>query len=163
MRENYRYILARICPPARTFEAKEVYMAAAEAFSSLFGEIESARAWIAVMECSGQHAIFRFRRGTDPMVEAALASVCRIGETFVAIHPIRTSGTIRTLREERDRFFQPLINGRINQENKWYQAVFSRSGEIDLKEKGINLQIPLYITEEDIKDRYYDEQQPGCI
>ena len=157
MRENYRYILARIIPPTRTYEAKEIYLAAAEAFSSLFGEIESSRAWIAVMECSNQHVIFRFRRGTDVMVEAALATICRIGERSVAIHPVKKSGTIRTLRENKKLINEPIRNGKITHEGTWYPAVFSHSGEIDLKEKGINLQIPLYVTEEDIKDRYYDE------
>lgn len=157
MRENYRYILARISPPIRIFEGKEIFLAAAEAFTSLFGEIEASRAWIAVMESSDQHVIFRCRRNTDSRVEAAIATILQISGTQVVIHPILKSGTIRTLREERDRIVKPSTNGRVFLENAWHNAVFSHSGEIDLKEKGINLQIPLYITEEDIKDRYYDE------
>lgn len=39
----------------------------------------------------------------------------------------------------------------------WFPAEFFPAGRIDLKEKGINLKIPLYITEEDIEDLYYDE------
>jgi ribonuclease P/MRP protein subunit POP5 len=160
MRENYRYLLARINPDNPSYDAKEIYLAVSEAFSSLFGEIKSAHTWIAVMEASNRFVIFRYRRGMDTQVESAIASVCCISGVPVALHPLKKSGTIRTLREEQKKLINlcaPSHEGSIKRGDAWYPAVISQSGQIDLKEKGINLQIPLYITEEDIEDLYYDE------
>lgn len=158
MRENYRYMLVRISSHKSFYEAKEIYLAASESFRALFGEGEAARAWIAVMETTEVYAIFRYRRGSDKRIEAALASVCFIGGEPSALHPILISGTIRTLREEiKKRKICPVRTGVVKQGEFWHPAGISSTGRIDLKEKGINLQIPLYITEEDIEDLYYDE------
>ena len=158
MRENYRYILARISSERPSHEAKEIYLAASESFRSLFGEMEASRAWIAVLEISGTQAIFRYRRGMDTRVEAALAAVCTIGGAPSAIHPVLTSGTIRTLREEiQRRPICPTRTGAVKIGGIWHPAEISPAGGIDLKEKGINPQMPLYITEEDIEDLNYDE------
>ena len=158
MRENYRYLLARIHSQSGLSDPKEVYLAASESFSALFGESEASRAWIAVMESSDHHAIFRYRRGMDTRVEAALAAVCSIGGRPAVIHPVRISGTIRTLREKNsatNRESSKPGMARIGETR--HNVNIYPSGYIDLKEKGINLQIPLYITEEDIEDLYYDE------
>ena len=158
MRENYRYILAEIQVTGSTPESRDIYLAASEAYSSLYGDLESSKAWIAVMESSDRHAIFRYRRGLDSHVEAALAAVCQINGSVAVIHTLKISGTIRTLREQKSG--QKLVStreGRVKMGEGHYKAVIRSSGEIDLKEKGINLHIPLYITEEDIEDLYYDE------
>ena len=158
MRENYRYILARISSSPALHDSKDIYLAASESFSALFGDFESARAWIAVLESSDQYAIFRYRRGMDTRVEAALAAVCFIGGRPAAIHPIRISGTIRTLREKISRTpIGPARSGVVKKGETMHTADIFPCGRIDLKEKTINLQIPLYITEEDIEDLYYDE------
>jgi len=158
MRENYRYILARIAPGGVAWDAREVYLAASEAITSLLGDAESSRAWVAVMEAGAGYAIFRYRRGLDESVEAALAGVSAIGGRPAAVHPLRISGTIRTLREQRQRILTSTPRpGRVRIQGGIHEAEIFPSGQIDLKEKGINLQIPLYITEEDIEDRYYDE------
>jgi ribonuclease P/MRP protein subunit POP5 len=158
MRENYRYMLARISSQKQLHEAKEIYLATSESYRSLFGEGEAARTWLAVMETTGMYTIFRYRRGSDKHIEAALATVCFIGGEPSAIHPMLISGTIRTLREEmKKKQIYSARTGKVKQGEIWYFAKICPTGRIDLKEKGINLQIPLYITEEDIKDLYYDE------
>ena len=158
MRENYRYLLARINSSDGSTDPKEVYLAASESFSALFGEGEASRAWIAVMESSDRHAIFRYRRGMDTRVEAALAAVCSIGGHPAVIHPIRISGTIRTLREKKSGTnWESSKPGMARTGETMHNVNIFPSGHLDLKEKGINLQIPLYITEEDIEDLYYDE------
>ncbi|PKL59892.1 MAG: hypothetical protein CVV33_05495 [Methanomicrobiales archaeon HGW-Methanomicrobiales-4] len=158
MRENYRYMLARISSQKPISEAKEIYLAASESYRSLFGEEEAARTWIAVMETTGTYTIFRYRRGSDKRIEAALAAVCFIGSEHSAIHPMLISGTIRTLREEmKKKQISSAKTGKVKLGVFWYSAEIRQTGQIDLKEKGINLQIPLYITEEDIEDLYYDE------
>lgn len=158
MRENYRYVLVNIHLTGGNPDPRDIYLAASESFSALFGEFKSARAWIAVMESSDRHAIIRYRRGMDTQVEAALAAVCAIGGYQAAIHPVRISGTIRTLRERISRQGKKSARtGAVKMGEYTYKVDIHPSGLIDLKEKGINLQIPLYITEEDIEDLYYDE------
>jgi len=158
MRENYRYMLAEIRVAGPVPQPREIYLAASEAFSSIFGDLEASKAWIAVMESSDRHVIFRYRRGMDTCVEAALASVCQINGNQAVIHTIRISGTIRTLRERKSgRRLISTRDGGVKMGECHYKATIRSSGEIDLKEKGINLHIPLYITEEDIEDLYYDE------
>jgi RNase P/RNase MRP subunit POP5 len=158
MRENYRYMLVRIFSPKPPCETKEIYLAASESFRALFGERDAARAWIAVMETCGMYTIFRYRRGSDKLVEAALAATCFIGGIPSVIHPVLISGTIRTLREEmKKKEICSVRTGVVKHGDLWYSADIFPTGQIDLKEKGINLQIPLYITEEDIEDLYYDE------
>jgi RNase P/RNase MRP subunit POP5 len=163
MRENYRYMLARISSPSSISshllpDSREIFLAVSESFRALFGEKDAAKAWIAVMETSGMYAIFRYRRGSDTHVEAALAAVCYIGSVPSAIHPVGISGTIRTLRKEmKKKELCSARSGRVKRGDIWYRAEIFPTGQIDLKEKGINLQIPLYITEEDIEDLNYDE------
>ncbi|MFH0967840.1 MAG: Rpp14/Pop5 family protein [Methanobacteriota archaeon] len=158
MRENFRYMLTRISSHKPPHEAKEIYLAASESYRTLFGEGEAARTWVAVMETTDMYTIFRYRRGSDKHIEAALSAVCFIGGVPCVIHPVLISGTIRTLREKIKK--NPICSvrtGKIKQGEFWHPAEICSSGRIDLKEKGINLQIPLYITEEDIEDLYYDE------
>ena len=158
MRENYRYMLARISSRTDHYESKEIYLSASESFRALFGEGEAARTWIAVMETTGPYTIFRYRRGSDRHIETALAAVCFIGGEPSAIHPVLISGTIRTLREEmKKKVTCSMRTGSVRQGELWHTAEISSTGLIDLKEKGINLHIPLYITEEDIEDLNYDE------
>lgn len=157
MREDYRYILAIITPSFQG-DAKEIYHAIHEAFQSLYGDVLGARAWIAVMEYSNPWVIFRYRRGEDTRVETALACTGTISGTPVAIHTIKRSGTIRTLREKIKRDKAGCIRtGNVQIHEEIHQAIFVSPGRINLKEKGINLQIPLYVTEEDIEDLNYDE------
>jgi ribonuclease P/MRP protein subunit POP5 len=157
MREDYRYMLAMITPSFQG-DAKEVYHAVHEAFQCLYGDILGARAWIAVMEYSNPWVIFRYRRGEDNRVETALACTGSIAGVPVAIHTVRRSGTIRTLREIiKRKGVECTRSVTIRMNEEMLQAVVIPPGRINLKGKGINLQIPLYITEEDIEDLYYDE------
>ena len=157
MRENFRYLLAKISPVSQ-FDTREIYVAASDSFNAIYGDIAGARAWLAVMEYSTPYVIFRYRRGEDSRVEAAITCVCTISGLSVAIHPLKRSGTIKTLRE----FLRPNVivkvqSGTVKIEGETYQADIYPGKRIDLKEKGINLQVPQYITEEDIKDLNYDE------
>jgi len=157
MRENYRYTLARVFVKG-SIDPKEIYLAASDAYCLLFGEIQASYAWIAVMDYSAPYVIIRFRRGNEQKVEAALAIVASIKGTPAVIHPIKISGTIKTIREEiKKRNFSPSLTGKVKINDDWFSAEILSDRRIDLKEKGINLKIPLYITEEDIKDLYYDE------
>ena len=157
MRENYRYLLARVISLC-SVDTKEIYHSVSEAYCSLFGEVSSSQAWIAVMEYSRPYAIFRFRRGNEKRVEAALTCVTSIKGIPSVIHPLKISGTIKTIREEIHKGKTDSIRvGKVKMKAGKFPAEIYENGRIDLKEKGINLKIPLYITEEDIEDLYYDE------
>lgn len=155
MRENFRYILVHIVPDT-TYESRDIYRAVAESVVSLYGDHIAALLWPSVMQVYGSYGIIRCRRGLEKNLETALCAVTQIQGVPAGIHPIRTSGTIRTLVEKipknpDKRSGKAVISG--TQCGVW----ISKRGRIDLKEKGIYHEIPRYITEEDTEDLYYDE------
>ncbi len=156
MRENYRYILAKVVC-TELVEAKDIYHAISDTFGSLFGEIQASFAWVAVMEYNPPYTIIRFRRGYGQKVEAALATITSVKGAAAAVHPVKTSGTIRTVREEIHKRNFSSRSGRVKINDEWFSAEIRTDNRINLIEKGINPNIPLYITEEDIEDLHYDE------
>lgn len=152
MRENYRYILIRCTPASLKFEGRELYLALSEAVTSLFGDAFSAKVWVAVMSVSGEFSIIRCRRGTEPEVMAAVATVFRIADQDAALHTILVSGTIITLREKIAKISRKIKEETIYIGGSPTHVIIDHSGRIDLKEKGINLQTPQYITEPDIEE-----------
>ena len=50
-----------------------------------------------------------------------------------------------------------IRTGKVKVNEKWISVEINSADRIDLKEKGINHNMPLYITEEDIEDLHYDE------
>ena len=84
-------------------DAKDIYLAISDTFVSLFGEIQASYAWVAVMEYKVPYTLIRFRRGFEQKVEAALAATALVKGTSAALHPVKTSGTIKPLREETQR------------------------------------------------------------
>jgi ribonuclease P/MRP protein subunit POP5 len=156
MRENYRYILATVASKEQ-IDAKDIYLAISDTFCSLFGEIQASYAWVAVMEYTQPHTIIRFRRGYEQKVETAMAAITTIKGVTAVIHPLKTSGTIKTIREEIWKTDNSYRSGRVKFHEEWFSVRIQPHGWIDLKEKGINPNIPLYITEEDIEDLHYDE------
>ncbi len=157
MRENYRYILARVVS-VELVDAKDIYLSISDTFGSLFGEIQASYAWVAVMEYNIPYTIIRFRRGYEQKVEAALAAITSVKGASAVIHPVKTSGTIRTVREEIHKRNFSSRPGKVKMNGEWFSAEIRTDNRIDLIEKGINPNIPLYITEEDIEDLHYDEQ-----
>lgn len=156
MRENFRYILVRLTPETNEIENLDLFLAVSDAVISLYGDLESARMWPSVMEVSGNCAIIRCRRETVKELETALATITLVAGAPAAVHPVCTSGTIKTLREKRSPACSEQT-GRVVIDKVPYDCVFLHGGRIDLKEKGINLGTPRYITEEDTEERYYDE------
>ena len=155
MRENFRYILIHIVPE-QTCDQRDIYRAVAESVTSLYGDSVTAAIWPSVMKVSGPFAIIRCRRGTEKRLETALAAITGIQGSRAAVHPVRTSGTIQTLvgHIPGDLMIRP---GKAVISGNTCDVLVSSRGRIDLKEKGIYLEIPRYITEEDTEDLYYDE------
>lgn len=150
MRENFRYILVHIIPED-TYESRDIYHAIADSTMSLYGDTITAQMWPSVMQVFGPYAIIRCRRGLEKHLETTLSAISQIQGRPAAVHPLRTSGTIRTLKEKipgdpDNRSGKAIISGNP------YDVIVSRGGRIDLKEKGIYHDIPRYITEEDTED-----------
>ncbi|PWR69944.1 Rpp14/Pop5 family protein [Methanospirillum lacunae] len=156
MRENYRYILTRVVSKEQ-IDAKDIYLSISDSFISLFGEVQASYAWVAVMEYSQPYTIIRFRRGYEQKVETAMAAVTNVKGIAAVLHPLKTSGTIKTIREEISKGENSYRSCRVKYHDEWFSVRILPQGWIDLKEKGINPNIPLYITEEDIEDLHYDE------
>ncbi len=160
MRENFRYLLLRITPPQFSPDPKALYYAISDATALMFGDCHAARIWPSVLSIEDNFAIIRCRRGTEDQAMAAIAAVTQIDGVHAALHPVRTSGTVITLRERIRSARQPEPHpraGTVTIRGEILQGILQGTGCIDFKEKGINLNIPQYITEEDIEDLNHDE------
>ena len=100
LRINKRYVLCRIVPHGIDADGKAVYYAVYDAVSSLFGDNGAAEIGMSVVRTEGNWAIIRCTRGTEKKLQAAISTVCSIGDMPCAIRPVLTSGTILTLKEK---------------------------------------------------------------
>ena len=155
MRENFRYILGRIIPDL-TLESRDLYRSIAESVTSLYGDSISAQMWPSVPFLCGSYGIVRCRRGMERELETALSAITQIQGIPLAVRPVKTSGTIRTLKEKIPKWCEKQTAKAVIS-NITCDVLVSRRGKIDLKEKGIYHDIPRYITVEDTEDLYYDE------
>lgn len=154
MRGKRRYILARLDPPSVAVSGRDLYYAIAESLTSLYGDSGMARIQPSVVSCTGGYAIIRCIRSTEGQVSACLAAVHQVQEVSVAVRSIRTSGTMRSLRQhlagmkprvpcgEQDAYFQ----------GRSWTAVQYPGAKVDLFEKGFKNQQPLFLTEEDLEE-----------
>ena len=100
LRINKRYVLCRIVPHGIDADGKAVYYAVYDAVSSLFGDNGAAEIGMSVVHTEGNWAIIRCTRGTEKKLQAAISTVCSIGDMPCAIRPVLTSGPILTLKEK---------------------------------------------------------------
>ena len=140
MRENFRYILVHIIPDP-DYQSREIYRSTAESAISLFGDSIVAQMWPSIMQVSGPYAIIRCRRGLEKKLETAVSAITQIQGIPAAVHPVKTSGSIKTLREIIPN--EPEIRkGKAIISGKTYEVKVSCRRRIDLNEKGIYLEIP---------------------
>jgi len=99
LRENRRYILARILPAGTPIDQKELYFAITDAVTSLWGDGMAAVITPAVVAAEGDYVFIRCRRGTERELTIALSTVTGCRETRLALRILATSGTMESLRE----------------------------------------------------------------
>jgi len=99
LRENRRYILARVLPAGTLIDQKELYYTIAEAVTSLWGDGMAAVITPAVVAAEGDYVFIRCRRGTERELAIALSTVTGCRETRLALRILATSGTMESLRE----------------------------------------------------------------
>ncbi len=153
MRVKRRYILVRILPYGVTPDQKEMYLAVAEAATSLWGDVAAGLAQPAVVLCSGGYAVVRCRRGTEKDIATALTTVTAVAGERITLRTVATSGTIRALRR-RMRPIQPLPGaGEATIEGHQFAVHRYPRQKVDLVEKGIMHQKSLFFTETDLEER----------
>ena len=79
LRDKRRYILVRIFPPWNNRGTKDLLLAIHEAVTSASGDATASEVQMAVVYASGEFAIVRCNRGTEKVLEQALATVFCIG------------------------------------------------------------------------------------
>ncbi|MDR2856144.1 MAG: Rpp14/Pop5 family protein [Methanomicrobiales archaeon] len=136
MRENFRYILVKIEPydlcslsmwirddttPSQ-YDAKELYYTLFASITDWYGDRTASQIGIAVPAILGPFAILRMRRGTEHDVFAILPCIREHLHAEIRLAALKTSGTIRTLKEEimRKRTYlrtqEPLLIQKTNAE-----------------------------------------------
>jgi len=155
LREPRRYLLVRLLPGIPTNEGKVIASAIEEALSSLFGDQVAARVHPAVISVAGDHAIIRCRRGGEQILETALATVFSAGDHAIALRPVSTSGTVRSLKEkipspEKAAWDTADAEVLFNGERARIARRTGRS--IDLIGKGLTNTELFFVTEEDIEE-----------
>jgi RNase P/RNase MRP subunit POP5 len=115
MRENFRYILAKIEPydprslsawmmgddtiPPQ-YDAKELYYTLSASITDWYGDHAASQIGIAVPAILGPFVILRMRRGTERNVSAILPCIREHLHAEIRLAALKTSGTIHTLKEE---------------------------------------------------------------
>lgn len=151
LRGKRRYILAEIIPHYRCIEPRQMYIAAFEAISSLWGDARSAEMQMAVISCECGYCIFRCSRNCETLVESALATVTEADGERVALHPLATSGTLHGIR----RRMRPLPEERplegMEVGGEVYSGILFQRQKVDLYAKGIKKQETLYFTRDEME------------
>jgi RNase P/RNase MRP subunit POP5 len=98
-RTKRRYLAVEIESP-EAIDSKEFMDAIWNALTRLYGEYGASRTSLTMIgyEQEKRIAIIRAALVSVDMVRAAIASVTRIGDKPVALHVLRVSGTLRSLR-----------------------------------------------------------------
>nr|WP_320161464.1 Rpp14/Pop5 family protein [uncultured Methanoregula sp.] len=111
LRENRRYILARVQPTGTPIDQKELYYAISDAVTSLWGDGMAAVITPAVVAAEGDYVFIRCRRGTERELAIALSTVTGCRETKLALRILATSGTMESLRERKNGMSPPVPAG----------------------------------------------------
>lgn len=154
LRQNRRYILARLDPPWFETDSRTLYCAIAESVTALFGDTGMARIQPAVISAGRGYVIVRCLRSTEDELLTGLAAVHHVGSRKVAIRSVRTSGTLRALRRSiREGTYCPAMETKeAIFQGKTYESICYQLEKVDLFEKGFKSQEPLFLTAEDLEE-----------
>jgi len=150
LRENRRYVLARIRPAAILADERDWHIAISEAISSLYGDITAAEIHAGTIRQEGQYLIIRCRRGWEDKLCTALTTVRTAHQTPVHLQAISTSGTIKALKKK----IRPIITGDevtcvINGGN--HSGIHYADGKIDLIRRDMKGQEVVFLTKDDME------------
>ena len=153
MRDKKRYVLARIDPPCREFDAKDLYLAVQEAFTSLFGDTRAAEAMVAIVDCRDGHAIARCTRGYEVLLQIALLTVHAVDGRRVALRTRATSGTMLALKKRIIEYPYPgtLEIRKVEFDGDLCEAYQYQGQKVDVIAKGFKKQELLFLTQKELE------------
>jgi len=155
LRENRRYILARIEPAGTAVEPKELYYAIADAVTSLWGDAVAGVIVQAVMSIENGHVIIRCLRGTERELTIALSTVTACRDTRLALRIVAASGTIESLRD-RIRGGSTAEPGPENPaavfDRKEIAIVYCNGQKVDVTGKGFKNAHRLFVTRSELEN-----------
>jgi ribonuclease P/MRP protein subunit POP5 len=153
MRDKRRYILCAVHPVHRRHaDPRRMYYAIQNAVTSLWGDHGSAKIQMVVVGGDEGYVIVRCIRGTEDLLEAAIATVTGLDGERVALHPVAVSGTIRALRR-RMRPAPPVrMMEEIEIDGRTVTPCAHSRQKVDLFAKGIKNQESLYFTHDDMEE-----------
>jgi ribonuclease P/MRP protein subunit POP5 len=154
LRIKKRYVLARIDPPGKELEPRELYHAILDSLTSLFGDKIAAETGMALISSDAGYAEIRCSRDSECKVRIALAALASVHETPIAIRSIATSGTLLALRKRRARLRSgpPVTVSPLEIKGSIYSARRYQGQKVDLVEKGIKGQELLFLTQDDLEE-----------
>ncbi|MCP1715368.1 ribonuclease P/MRP protein subunit POP5 [Methanocalculus alkaliphilus] len=150
LRENRRYVLARIRPPTVEADERDWHIAISEAVSSLYGDIIAAEIHAGTIRQEGAYLIIRCRRGWEEELSTALTTVRGVHQTPVHLQAISTSGTIKALTKK----IRPVSTGDEVScviDGRDHSGIHYTNGNIDLIRRDMKGQEVVFLTKEDME------------
>jgi len=155
LRENRRYILARVEPAGTTIDQKELYYTIADAVTSLWGDAMAAVIMAAVVAAEEGHVIVRCRRGSEKELAIAISTVTSCRNVRLALRILAASGTIESLRERIRSGPQAAPEGQEPGEvlfgKKPCSVMHSNGQKVDVIDKGFKNTNRLFISRDDLE------------
>jgi ribonuclease P/MRP protein subunit POP5 len=156
LRENRRYILARIEPAGTVTDPKELYYVIADAVTSLWGDSVAGVIMPAVVATENGHVIIRCLRGTEKELAVALSTITGYREVRLALRVIAVSGTMESLRERIRALQEPVESipedSSRNFGNMEIHIVQCNGQKVDVIEKGFKNAHRLFLTRSDLEN-----------
>ncbi len=155
LRENRRYVLARILPQGFSPDPKDLYYAIADAVTSLWGDDAASRIHPAVVAVENGHVFIRCQRGFERELLIALTTTATCGGGPVALRTVAISGTMESLRNRLKSSPVPPVFGPGTDatfDQRQCTVEYCESQKIDVVEKGFKNAARFFLTTEDLED-----------
>lgn len=152
LRTKRRYLLVRVLPIWQEVGEKALYLAVAEAVTSLFGDARAAVIQPAVLSCAGGYAVLRCQRGTEDDLAVACSTVTAVDDARVALRTVAVSGTIAALKR-RLREGGPVIGPEtVSYGEKGLPAFRYGRHKVDVLQEGIKKQSRVFLTDHESEE-----------
>ena len=99
LRENHRYVLYEADPPDDRYEKKLIFLTLADRGRQLLGDAGFSLVNPSLIIKEGNYYIVRCRRGEEKKLLAITATITSCMGLQIALRPVATSGTIKSLKD----------------------------------------------------------------
>ncbi|WP_298668833.1 Rpp14/Pop5 family protein [uncultured Methanofollis sp.] len=149
LRTKRRYLLVRVLPPWQEAGEKALYLAVADAVTSLFGDARAAAIQPAVLSCEDGYAILRCQRGMEDDLAIACSTVTAVGEIRIALRTVAVSGTIAALKRRLAEGGPAKVPETVTYGEKASPAFRYGRHKVDVLQEGIKKQSRVFLTDHD--------------